>query len=476
MKDSHISWLGEIPEHWETMRLTNCVESLESGSREQTETDPSDSIPNLGGEHIGFEGQVLKRNMRYVSRSFYTKMRKGKIQKDDILLVKDGATIGKTALVERLPYPESSVNEHVFILKSAQNCISGYLYRCLRTPHVQELIWQEVTGSAQPGLNSSFVNFIFLPIPPISEQVSIVRYLDYVGKRSQRLIRAKRKLIALLAEQKETIIARTVAHGLDPSAPLGDSAIEWLGKIPKHWEVRRLRNVVEMRVSNVDKHVKSDEIFVRLCNYVDVYKNERIDQQISFMHATATPQEIERFRLKKDDVLITKDSETWDDIGVPALVTEPADDLISGYHLALLRPHCDKLSGSYLLRALQSKITSYQFHVEAKGVTRYGLSHSGIKSVWLPLPPLAEQIAICEYLDQVTADIDSTISRTNREIELLDEYRTRLIFDVVTGKVDVREAAAALPEVDPLAEEDELDDDLDITPDEEYEILEEEEA
>ena len=200
-----------------------------------------------------------------------------------------------------------------------------------------------------------------------------------------------------------------------------------------------------MRVSNVDKHTRDDELAVRLCNYVDVYKNERITSEMSFMNATATGDEIEKFRLHWDDVLITKDSETWDDIGVPALVTEPADDLIAGYHLALLRPYPIML-GRYLARVLQGEPISCQFHVEAKGVTRYGLSQGGIKSVNVPLPPLSEQTAIVEYIDKATADIDSAINRARRQIELLREYRTRLIADVVTGKLDVSEAATKLGE------------------------------
>ena len=116
------------------------------------------------------------------------------------------------------------------------------------------------------------------------------------------------------------------------------SGVPWLGDVPDHWDIRRLRRVADMRVSNVDKHVREGELPVRLCNYVDVYKNDRITQETTFMRATASVDEIERFRLEPGDILITKDSETWDDIGVPALVTESADDLICGYHLALLRP------------------------------------------------------------------------------------------------------------------------------------------
>lgn len=214
------------------------------------------------------------------------------------------------------------------------------------------------------------------------------------------------------------------------------SGVEWLGDIPAHWEIRRLRNVIDMRVSNVDKHVKEGEKPIRLCNYVDVYKNDYINEQMNFMQATATDEEIECFRLEKDDVLITKDSETWDDIGVPALVTEPATDLISGYHLALLRPRTDELTGGYLLRALQSKGLAYQFHIEAKGVTRYGLSHAGIKSVWFPLPPLAEQTAIVRYLDHADERIRRYIGGKQKLIRLLEEEKQAVIHRAVTRGLD----------------------------------------
>ena len=213
--------------------------------------------------------------------------------------------------------------------------------------------------------------------------------------------------------------------------------------MPEHWEVRRLRYAVDMRVSNVDKHLKEDENPVRLCNYVDVYKNDYINKQMNFMQATATSEEIERFRLEKDDVLITKDSETWDDIGVPALVTAPASDLISGYHLALLRPRADELAGGYLLRVLQSKSLAYQFHIEAKGVTRYGLSHAGIKSVWLPLPPLSEQTSIVRYLDHADERIRRYVSGKQKLIRLLEEEKQAVIHHAVTRGLPAEASAQA---------------------------------
>ena len=235
-------------------------------------------------------------------------------------------------------------------------------------------------------------------------------------------------------------MAKQVAavSGLQPYPAYKPSGVEWLGDVPSHWEVRRLRTTADMRVSNVDKHVREGESPVRLCNYVDVYNHDHISQQIEFMRATATCKEIKQFRLEKDDVLITKDSEAWDDIGVPAVVTEPAEDLISGYHLALLRPVSKVLIGSFLLRALQSKGAAHQFHVEAKGVTRYGLSHSSIKSTWIALPPLSEQAAIARYLDHADRRIRRCIQAKEKLVKLLEEQKQAIIHLTVTGQINVQ--------------------------------------
>lgn len=223
---------------------------------------------------------------------------------------------------------------------------------------------------------------------------------------------------------------------LKPYPEYKDSGMRWMGAVPEHWNLRRIRNVVDMRVSNVDKHTKEGELPVRLCNYIDVYKNDRITEGISFMRATATAEEIENFHLEPNDVLITKDSEVWDDIGIPALVEYTAQDLICGYHLALLRPRELLLNGAYLLRALQSPIISYQFHIAANGVTRYGLSHNAIKSVILPIPPLSEQSTIVSFFDHVDRRIRRYIRAKQRLIKLLEEQKQAIIHRAVTRGLD----------------------------------------
>ena len=228
---------------------------------------------------------------------------------------------------------------------------------------------------------------------------------------------------------------------LRPKPYLGrkNSGTDWLGDIPEHWGVRRLGAVAELRVSNVDKHSKDRETPVRLCNYVDVYYHDRIHSKIPFMAATATPEEVQRFRLRRKDVLITKDSETWDDIGVPALVAdEVGPEVVSGYHLALLRPNEPLMDGAYLFRALQTRSIAAQLHVRANGVTRYGLSHNAIKSVLVPLPLPSEQTAIARFLDHIDRRIQKYIRAKQKLIALLGEHKQALIHQAVTGQIDVR--------------------------------------
>ena len=208
--------------------------------------------------------------------------------------------------------------------------------------------------------------------------------------------------------------------------------------VPEHWEVRRIANIADLRVSNVDKHFREEEEPIRLCNYVDVYHNERIRGDLAFMPATARKAEIQRFRMVIGDVLLTKDSEDWADIGVPALVEYAAADLVCGYHLAMLRPNRALLDAGYLFRALADSGVARQFRVAANGVTRYGLSRHAIRSVRIPLPPMVEQRAIVRFLDHADRRIQRYIRAKERLIELLEEQKQAIIHRAVTGQIDVR--------------------------------------
>ena len=180
-----------------------------------------------------------------------------------------------------------------------------------------------------------------------------------------------------------------------------------------------LKRLSAIRSSNVDKVVEDNEIPIRLCNYVDVYYNDQIHPALEFAAGSAKQSEIDRFGLRPGDVLITKDSETPDDIAVPALVVQGADDLVCGYHLALLRPNPSRLNGTFLFYALKSRPLQVAFSVLAQGITRFGLTLNGIGSVPVPLPDLLTQKAIAEFLDRETARIDQLIEKKQRMVSLL---------------------------------------------------------
>ena len=212
--------------------------------------------------------------------------------------------------------------------------------------------------------------------------------------------------------------------------------LDWTDTLPDGWEVKPLRAVADSMVSNVDKLVSDDEIPVRLCNYTDVYHNEFIGPDLDLMHATASAQEIERFGLSVGDVLVTKDSESWEDIGVPALVVETADDIVCGYHLALLRPREKAVHSAFLFRCLQARPVQVQFWLAANGVTRFGLPKSGIRDARVPVPPLPRQRAIADYLDRETARLDALVAVKRRLLALLDEKHRAIIARAVTRGLD----------------------------------------
>jgi type I restriction enzyme S subunit len=434
MKHSGVKWLAGVPEHWEVLPNRALFDEVKDRDH------PHEQMLSVTIKHGVIRQATLledtsKKDSSNLDRSNYKLVWRG-----DIVYNKMRAWQGAVGVSDH----RGIVSPAYVVQRPRPGLDPRYLHYLLRTPAFAKEAerWSYGITSDMWSLRPEHFKMIYTCVPPLGEQTAIVRYLDYIERRVRRYIRAKQRLIELLEEQNQAIIHRAVTRGLDPKVPLKPSGTEWLGDVPEHWEVRRLRATTQMRVSNVDKHTKEEETPVRLCNYVDVYNNDYISQKIDFMRATATSEEIERFRLACGDVLITKDSEMWDDIGVPALVTQPANDLISGYHLALLRPFTGVLDGRYLFRALQSRAVAYQFHVGAKGVTRYGLSHDDIESVWLPLPPFPEQLAIVEYVDKANAGIDTAVDRARRQIGLVREYRTRLVADVVTGKLDAREAAA----------------------------------
>ena len=288
-----------------------------------------------------------------------------------------------------------------------------------------------------------------LPVPPLSEQAAIVRYLDHVDRRISRYIQAKQRLIELLEEEKQVIIHRAVTRGLDPNVPLKPSGVEWLGDVPDHWRLARLGNLLHERAeTNKDGSVTNVLSLLRHRGVIPYDEKGNIGNKKS--------DDITRYKVVRPDDIVMNCMNVI--IGSVGLSTYTG--CLSPVYYVLATRGDD--SPKYLNAIFQTPMFHRSLVRIGNGILahRMRIPMELLKCELLPVPPLDEQAAIARYLDVAAADIDATIDRARHEIELLREYRTRLIADVVTGKLDVREVAANLPEVAPADLEDiiEIDD------------------
>lgn len=440
-KKTGIEWLPEIPEHWTIKRAKWIFTEL------SVKGYPNESL--LAATQT--KGVVLKS--KYENRTVVAQN-----NLETLKLVEPGDFVISLRSFQggiELAHDRGIISPAYTVLRlKGQNQI-GYFKYLLKSKEYVKSLTLLVTGIREgQNIDTNKFKESLLFTPPPSEQTAIARFLDYKLAKINRFIRKKKQLIKLLNEQKAAIINQAVTKGINPNANMKPSGIEWLGDIPEHWEVRKLKYVAEIYPSNVDKHSKEGEKAVRLCNYTDVYKNDYITDDMNLMIATASDEQIERFTLLPNDVIITKDSETANDIAVPALVKGNLDNVVCGYHLSVMRPN-KKILGEFLFRVLQSKVVNIQFEVNANGVTRVGLGTYSQRNPKIPLPPLGEQQSIIDFILKETQNITTTISKIEKEIALVEEYKTALIAEAVTGKIDVR--GYAVPDMEP---EEDIDEEL----------------
>lgn len=446
-KDSGVPWLSKIPVHWNATKLkrvSHVQAGVTLGKRYEKTVLVERPYLRVANVQNGFLNLKHIKTVAVPAKEAAS----AELRVGDVVITEGGDIdkLGRGAVWKGEIDPCLHQN-HIFAIRPVlASLTSGFLARMMESHHGRSYFYltsKRTTNLAST--NQTTLGLLPLFLPSVDEQTQIIRFLDWKTAQINKFIRNKQRLIELLKEQKQNIINQAVTRGLDPNVKLKPSGVEWIGDIPEHWKVRRLRTLAVVRASGVDKNMNEDEIPVTLCNYVDVYKNDRITAVIDFMKATATPEEVRAFELKAGDVIITKDSESWDDIAIPTFVPEALLGVVCAYHLALIRPVSGEVEGEFLFRAFSSDPVADQFRIAATGVTRFGLAQGAVKGAFFPLPPLQEQQAIIAHINEKCAEISQAISRAEREIELMREYRTRLISDVVTGQVDVRGIEA--PEV-----------------------------
>jgi len=306
-----------------------------------------------------------------------------------------------------------------------------------------------------------------MPIPPPTEQAAIVKFLDWANGRLERTIRAKRKVIALLTEQKQAIIHCAVTRGLDPAVPLKPSGIPWLGDIPQHWQVRPLKAVCKIQSGiTLGKDYAGQTIheypYLRVANVQAGHANLSVVKTISVTKAEAL-----RCMLQEGDVLMTEGGDP-DKLGRGCVWDAQVTPCLHQNHVFAARPNQSQLEPHFLSALMGTSYARAYFQSTAKQTTNLASTNkTKIGQFVVLLPKVDEQKKILTAVREETRPVNAAISRLEREIELLREYRTRLVADVVTGKLDVREAAARLPELEPefagesdSAETDETEEDL----------------
>ncbi len=430
-RQSHLRWLECVPTHWGEQRTKYLFREVDE--RSATGTEEMLSVSHITG--------VTPRRQKNVTMFMAESYAGHKLcRQGDLVINTMWAWMGALGVAKETGLVSPSY--HVYRPADHMALLPDYIDYLLRTrAYVSEYVCRS-TGIRPSRLRLYPEQFLDIPLvyPPMDEQRTILAYLDAMDRAIRRYIRNKQRLIALLTEQKQAIIDRAVTRGVDANSRLAPSGVEWLGDVPEHWSVRSLKQVALVRLSGVDKVSAEGECPVRLCNYTDVYNRDFITQDVAFMLGTATRAEVAGLGLRKGDVLITKDSEMWDDIAVPALVVDDLDDVLCGYHLALIRPDPKQVMGEFLFRAFKAPTLARQFNVAATGVTRYGISKHVIKTAVFPVPDLEEQRRICQWITDPLSPLALAVRRARSEISLAQEYRTRLIADVVTGKLDVRRA------------------------------------
>jgi type I restriction enzyme S subunit len=450
-KNSRLPSLSQVPSHWDLLRIKHFLKEVDIRSK----TGEQELLSMRQQRGFVRHNDVSEKRFKQEDLIGFKQVEPGQL-----VMNRMRASIGLFAS----PQEAGLVSPDYAVFQPTRDIDLEYLIQLFKSPGMcaRFRVESKGLGTGESGFLRLYTDrFGAIPIalPPLEEQESIVRFINELDKLINCFIRNRRRLIEVLNEQKQAIINRAVTRGLDPNVRLKPSGVEWLGDIPEHWEAHRLRRIATVRLSSVDKVMVEGEVAVRLCNYVDVYKNDTITGEIDFMLGSATESEIRSFQLRAGDVLITKDSEEWEDIAVPAFVPKALKGVVCGYHLAVIRPYQDLLDGEYLARAFTAESVAIQFRVASNGVTRYGLPQEGIKGAFFPVPPLAEQRQIAVSISEQCCQIASAISKAEREIGLIRDYRTRLFADVVTGKVDVRQLAPSEPihEEEIGKEEDPLD-------------------
>ena len=439
-KESGIEWIGGIPSHWEQSKISWCFSTIGSGT-----TPKSDNAEYYDNGFIDWvitgdlnDGVLAKTSKKITQKAVDECSALKLFPKGTLLVAMYGATIGKIAVMDFDGY----TNQACCAIANSQKVLTKIAYYWFLA-NKQNIINMSY-GGGQPNINQDIVKALKIVFPSLDEQQSIADFLDDKTAKIDVLIDIKRKQIELLKEQRTAVINQAVTQGLDPNAEMKDSGIEWLGDIPKHWEVKRLRYVFGLNTGLSITKEDLQENGVLIVNYGDIHTKYGFGLDLSRDELKCVD---EKYIVSKKSALAVENDfvfcDTSEDIegsGNCVYIRKTnGSQILAGSHTIIAKPIIE-VKSRYLAYLFGASSWRTQIRSKVYGTKVYSISQKILKDVVSLLPPLFEQQQISDYLDKETIKIDDSISKAKKQIGLLTEYRTGLVSEAVTGKIDVREA------------------------------------
>ena len=442
-KPSGLPWLGQVPEHWGIKRAKSIFQRVD----ERSKTGKEELLTVSSARGIVPRKSANVTMFKAESYLGYKLCWPGDLVINSLWAWAGGLGVSKHHGIISSAYG-------VYRVRPDAPMIPSFVHEVVRSSSFNWELRVRSKGVWISRLQLTDISFLDAPmhIPPPDEQVAIVRFFEWANGRLERTIRAKRKVIALLNEQKRGIIHRAVTGGIDPSVSLKPSGISWLGDIPQHWELSRVKN--EFHCLNA-RRVPLDAV-VRGAMTLKTY---------DYYGASGVIDKVEDFLFDDELLLIAEDGANLVLRNLPLAIIARGKFWVNN-HAHILKPKRGNIV--YLAHLLET----LNYTPWISGAAQPKLTKDRLLSISIAVAPPDEQDEIVRHTSEQTRPLIAAVSRLEREIELLREYRTRLVADVVTGKLDVREAAAHLPEEAPL-ENDVLDDAASIS---ESEFVDEEVA
>ncbi len=424
-KDSGIEWIGEIPEQWDVKKIKHrCYVKGRVGWKGLKSSEFLTNGFSYLVTGTDFKNDTVDwDNCYHIDEERYNEDPYIQLQNEDLLITKDG-TIGKLAVVTNLDKP-ACLNSGIFVVRSTKEDFSTrYLLWVLKSSIFTDFNGLTAYGSTIQHLYQNvFVEFAFA-FPPVNTQISIANYLQKKTAEIDQIISNKQKLVALYEEEKQAIINQAITKGLDPNVKLKDTGIEWLGEIPEHWEVKKLMYLVKILSGySPDQCQPTDN------GEIDYIKVDDVDKN-NFEVANPSSYTSKNFIVSTGQTILFPKRGAAIALNKVGVVNKP---ICFDTNLMGLKLISEKNEVFYIAYVLKS----FSLISIADTSTIPQINNKHISPFQIPLPPLNEQKDILEHINIECNKLNTIIAKVKKQIELLQEYRTTLISEVVTGKIKV---------------------------------------